>query len=99
MENPETAKQAWAFVQAHWSKIENLGGAFAGGEIVRATSVFCGTGMRDAVQAFFSSHPPPAGERSLKQSAERINYCVDLKARQSSRLASWLQSRSAPRAN
>jgi aminopeptidase N len=99
MENPETAKQAWSFVQAHWSSIENLGGAFAGGEIVQATSGFCDKGMRDQVQAFFSSHPAPAGERSLKQSVERINYCVDLKAQQSSRLASWLQSRSAPGAN
>jgi aminopeptidase N len=99
MQNPETAKQAWSFVQAHWSSIENLGGAFAGGEIVQATSGFCDLGMRDEVQAFFTSHPAPAGERSLRQSAERIDYCVDLKTQQARRLASWLQSRSAPAAN
>ena len=94
MQNPEAAKQAWSFVQAHWSAIENLGGAFAGGEIVQATSGFCDPGMRDEVQAFFTSHPAPAGERSLKQAIEQINYCVDLKTQQGSRLASWLNGRS-----
>jgi aminopeptidase N len=93
MQNPAVAKQAWDFVQAHWSVIENLGGAFAGGEIVQATSGFCDPAMRDEVETFFTTHPAPAAERSLKQSAERINYCVDLKARQSDRLAAWLQNR------
>lgn len=98
MQNPDAAKQAWSFVQAHWSAIENLGGAFAGGEIVQATKGFCDPGTRDEVLAFFTSHPAPAGERSLKQAVEQINYCVDLKAQQSSRLASWLNSRSTSEA-
>ena len=79
------------FVQAHWGTIENLGGAFAGGTIVQATGSFCDAGMRDQVLAFFTSHPAPAAERSLKQAIERMNYCVDLKAQQGPQLASWLQ--------
>ena len=31
MRNPTAATESWNFVQAHWSNIENLGGAFAGG--------------------------------------------------------------------
>jgi aminopeptidase N/puromycin-sensitive aminopeptidase len=93
MQDPAAGKQAWGFVQAHWANIENLGGAFAGGVIVQSTGGFCDAGMRDQVQAFFTSHPAPAAERSLKQSVERINYCVDMKARQELQLASWLQQR------
>jgi aminopeptidase N len=91
MQNPATAKQAWTFVQTRWTTIENLGGAFAGGTIVQATGSFCDPAMRDEVQTFFASHPAPAAERSLKQSVEQMNYCVDLKTQQGPRLASWLQ--------
>jgi len=91
MRDPATEKQAWIFVQAHWGSIENLGGAFAGGIIVQATGSFCDPGKRDEVQAFFTSHPAPAAERSLKQSIEQINYCVDMKTQQGPQLASWLQ--------
>ena len=91
MRDPATEKQAWIFVQAHWGSIENLGGAFAGGIIVQGTGSFCDPVMRDEVQAFFTSHPAPAAERSLKQSIEQINYCVDMKTQQGPQLASWLQ--------
>jgi aminopeptidase N/puromycin-sensitive aminopeptidase len=94
MQNPRTANQAWSFVQEHWGSIEKLGGAFAGWSIVQATGSFCDSGMRDEVQAFFTAHPAPAAERSLKQSVERMNYCVDLKAQQHDQLASWLQRQS-----
>jgi aminopeptidase N len=91
MRDPATEKQAWIFVQAHWRSIENLGGAFAGGIIVQGTGSFCDAVMRDEVQAFFTSHPAPAAERSLKQSIEQINYCVDMKTQQGPQLASWLK--------
>jgi len=91
MRDPATEKQAWIFVQAHWGSIENLGGAFAGGIIVQGTGSFCDPVMRDEVQAFFTSHPAPAAERSLKQSIEQINYCVDMKTQQGPQLPSWLQ--------
>jgi aminopeptidase N len=93
MRYPATRKQAWSFVQAHWAEIEKLGGAFAGGAIVQGTGGFCDSGMRDEVQAFFTSHPAPAAERSLKQSVEQMNYCVDLKQLQGPQLATWLQQR------
>jgi hypothetical protein len=48
--------------------------------------------MRDEVKDFFSSHHAPAADRTLKQSLESINYCVDLKAQQGTQLASWLQT-------
>ena len=92
MRNPAGTRLTWDFARAHWSDVANLGGAFGGGVIVRATGSFCDASMRDEVKEFFVTHQSPASERGLKQSLERINYCVDLKAQQGTQLASWLQS-------
>ena len=92
MRNPAGARLAWDFARAHWNDVANLGGAFGGGVIVTATGSFCDAGMRDEVTEFFATHHAPASERGLKQSLERINDCVDLKAQQGTQLASWLQS-------
>ena len=92
MRNPAGTMLTWDFARAHWSDVANLGGAFGGGVIVRATGSFCDASMRDEVKEFFVTHQSPASERGLKQSLERINYCVDLKAQQGTQLASWLQS-------
>ncbi|MGA8489597.1 MAG: M1 family metallopeptidase [Terriglobales bacterium] len=92
MRNPAGTKLAWDFVRAHWNQVENLGGAFGGGMIVQSTSSFCDAGMRDEVKDFFATHSAPASDRTLKQSLERINYCVDLKTQQGTHLASWLQT-------
>ena len=93
MRNPDGQRVAWDFVRSHWSNIEKVGGAFGGGggAIVASTGSFCDAGMRDEVRDFFASHSVPATERTLKQSLERINYCVDLKDQQKTQLAAWLQ--------
>lgn len=93
MRNPDGEKVAWDFVRSHWEKIENIGGAFSGGAIAGSTGTFCDAAMRDQVKDFFSTHHEPASERTLKQSLERMNYCIDLKAQQGSQLSSWLQVR------
>ena len=95
MENPAGTKVAWDFVRAHWPEIEKVGGGFTSGEVVVATSVFCDAEMRDEAQDFFATHKVPTAERTLKQSVERMNYCVDLKARQTPQLSSWLERRGA----
>ncbi|HSY99166.1 MAG TPA: M1 family metallopeptidase [Terriglobales bacterium] len=92
MQNPAGTRLAWDFARVHWNDVANLGGAFGGGVIVRATGSFCDASLRDEVNDFFATHQSPASERGLKQSLERINYCIDLKAQQGTQLASWLQS-------
>jgi aminopeptidase N len=94
MQNPDGQKPAWDFVCSHWEKIQSLGGEFAGIIIAGTAGSFCDVGMRDQVQAFFAAHHESASERTLKQSVERINYCIDLKAQQGSQLAAWLQRHS-----
>jgi len=93
MENPSGNKLAWDFVRSHWSDLEKVGGGFTSGEVVAATSFFCDAGMRDEVEEFFAIHRVPTAERTLKQSVERMNYCVDLKSRQTPQLSSWLEQR------
>jgi aminopeptidase N len=94
MRSPDGEKLAWDFVRSHWEKIQSLGGAFAGAAVAGASGSFCDAGMRDEVQDFFATHHEPAAERTLKQSMERINYCLDLKTQQGSQLAAWLQQHS-----
>jgi len=93
MQHSADSRQIWSFVQEHWPEIEKLGGAFAGGVIVRGTSAFCDAGLREEVRAFFTTHPAPAAERTLQQSLERMDYCIDLKMTQEEQLASWLKQK------
>ena len=90
MRNPAGQKLAWDFVRQHWPEVEKAGGPFASAEVVGATSTFCDAGSRDQVTEFFSAHKVAAAERTYKQSIERINNCVDLKAQQEPQLAAWL---------
>lgn len=97
MRNPAGQKLAWDFVRDQWATIKNRSGAFGGAStsgLVGSTGVFCDPASRDEVKEFFTAHPVPSAERALKQSLERIDYCVDLKARQGPELASWLQGQS-----
>jgi puromycin-sensitive aminopeptidase len=91
MINPASQRPAWDFVQAHWSDIEKEGDMYGVERLVYVAGNFCDAGLRDQVKDFFSTHQVPSAERTLKQSLERVNYCVDLKSQQSSQLAAWLQ--------
>ena len=90
MFNPAGEQLGWDFVRTHWPEIEKAGGPFASGQIVAASGSFCDAQKRDEMKEFFSTHKVEAAERTLKQSLERVNYCVDLKASQSPQLATWL---------
>jgi aminopeptidase N/puromycin-sensitive aminopeptidase len=88
--NPDGQKLAWEFIRQHWTELEKAGGPFASAQVVGATSTFCDAGLRDQVTEFFNAHKVAAAERTYKQSIERINNCVDLKAQQEPQLAAWL---------
>jgi aminopeptidase N/puromycin-sensitive aminopeptidase len=94
MRNPAGQKLAWDFVRAQWTTIEKRGGGFGGAStagLVGSAGVFCDSASRDEVKEFFAAHPVPSAERGLRQSLERIDYCIDLKSRQGPDLAMWLQ--------
>ena len=87
---PATQPEGWDFIQSHWNDIQKTGGAFLSGEIVEASGRFCTPELRDSMWSFFSEHDVLA-KRTLKQSRERIDYCIDLKSQQESILSSWLK--------
>lgn len=94
LQNPAGQKLAWDFVRSHWEQIRSRGEELAGIFIVGAAGSFCDLGMRDQLRDFFAVHHEPVSERTLKQSVEGMNYCVDLKVQQRSQLAAWLQQHS-----
>jgi puromycin-sensitive aminopeptidase len=94
LENPEGTRIGWDFVQTHWNDISKVLVGYNSGAPVRATGTFCDADLRKEVKDFFATHKVPSAERRLRQSLERIGYCVDLKSRQANQLASWLQDRS-----
>lgn len=93
MENSAGSRLAWNFVRAHWAEIQKVLSGFNSGGLVAATGAFCESDLRDQVKDFFTAHKVPATERTLRQSLERVNYCVDLKSQQANELATWLQRR------
>ena len=95
LQNPAGQKVAWDFVRTHWSDLDKVGSGFISGELVEATSSFCDIDSRNEVKDFFSTHKVPVAERTLKQSLERMDYCVDLRSQQVANLAAWLQQRGA----
>jgi len=83
MANPAGERLAWDFVREHWEEIgKKLGGYNGTGGLVAATASFCDPELHSQVEDFFSHRQIPDAERTLRQSLEHINYCVDLKSQQ-----------------
>ena len=91
MANPDGEKLAWEFVRTHWDEVIKAGGPFASAQMQGTIGSFCDANMRDQAQEFFKVHPSAAAERTMRQSMERINNCIDLRTQQSGQLAAWLQ--------
>ena len=89
-----TRERAWTFTKQHWDELApkitiSLGDV----NLVTALSSFCAPESRDDIAAFFTAHPLPAASRTLKQTLERINNCIETKQRQQQPLADWLAAR------
>jgi aminopeptidase N len=89
--DPQVRAQAWAFIKSHWAELEKRMASYTRGEIFASTSSMCEARDREDVQAFFAQHRIPSAERSERQAVEWMNNCIDVRARESSRLASWLK--------
>jgi aminopeptidase N len=92
--NAAARPRAWGFVKQHWAELEPKI-TIAGGDVslVGSLSAFCDAGARDDIKAFFAAHKLPAAARTLDQTVERINNCIELRATQSPALAAWLAGR------
>jgi aminopeptidase N/puromycin-sensitive aminopeptidase len=76
--NPAAKQIAWNAAKAHWDVL-NQKIPSAIGSITGATATFCDAASKADVQAFFATHSPGGGERSLKRALEAIDNCIAFK--------------------
>ena len=89
--NPDARQLAWELLQARWTDVQKKTGEFVGNTvIVGALGAMCGSRALADVKKFFAVHKVPDAERTLQQSAERIEACTRLAAAQSGKLTEWL---------
>ncbi|MBB5057201.1 aminopeptidase N/puromycin-sensitive aminopeptidase [Granulicella aggregans] len=91
----ETREQAWTYIQQNWTKVSAQFTTSSGTRVVAAAGSFCSAEKRDEVASFFATHKVIAAERTLKQSADSINACVQLHQAQEPNLKQWLAAKSA----
>ena len=86
----ESQSTAWEFVKTNWPRVESALTIGSAREVVSAVGKFCEAPARDEAKAFFTLHPVPASERTLRQALENANNCINLRATQQQSLAAWL---------
>src|SRR5262249_39893364 len=86
-------QESWTFIKANWSRIAPKLATYSPGTIIKATSAFCEPALRTDVQNFFTQHRIEGADRSLRQTLEKIDNCLNLKQQQQTNLATWLQQR------
>jgi aminopeptidase N len=92
--NPSINSRAWAFVKAHWQALEPKVTIFGGDTgLINSLSSFCDPAGRDDIRAFFAAHPLPAAVRTLDQTLERIDNCIELREKQTPVLTGWISAR------
>ena len=82
---------AWEFLRANWSEFDRRygEGGFALMRLMSITSGFTTQEKREEVERFFRDHPAPAGERTIRQSLERIQLNSAWLERNRRDLADW----------
>jgi aminopeptidase N/puromycin-sensitive aminopeptidase len=88
--NPQTSGAAWTYLKAHWSDLAEKVTSFGGTGAVSALGNFCSAERRIDVEQFFQQHRAPGAERTVSQSLERIDNCIEFKAMQQQNMESWL---------
>ncbi|HEX5433813.1 MAG TPA: M1 family metallopeptidase [Candidatus Angelobacter sp.] len=95
LENSSTQKMAWDWTKQHWPEVESKLTMSSGLAIVNATARFCDAGMRSDVKQFFTDHKISSAKRTLRESLELSNSCIQFRSGQQTNLAGWLEQHSA----
>ncbi len=84
---------AWEFVKDNWSELDRRysDGGFGLMRLVGMVSSFTTPEMREDVERFFTDHPTPAAERTIRQSLERIRINIAWLERNRAELAAHYQ--------
>jgi aminopeptidase N len=89
--NTHTQDAAWAYLKDHWSDLAEKVTSFGGRGAVSALGNFCSEEKRADVAQFFREHPAPGAQRTVNQSLERIDNCIEFKKLQQQNMDSWLR--------
>ena len=76
--NPKGRDLAWEFVKSNWGEFDRRygGGGFGLMRLVSICSHFSSQEKSDEVDSFFSEHPAPAAERTIRQALERVRLNI-----------------------
>jgi aminopeptidase N/puromycin-sensitive aminopeptidase len=91
--NTRTQDVAWTYLKSHWSDLAEKVTSFGGRGAVSALGNFCSEEKRADVAEFFQQHPAPGAQRTVNQSLERIDNCIEFKKLQQQNMDSWLQQK------
>ena len=69
--------------------------AFGDVKLVRALSAFCDARARDDIRTFFNTHSLPSAARTIEETLEQIDNCIDLRQKQTPSVTDWLASHQA----
>ncbi len=85
---------AWQFVKDNWEEFDRRygGGGFGLMRLVSICGHFNDETRIEEVEAFFRDHPAPAGERTIRQSLERVRLNSRWLGRNRGSLADWFGS-------
>jgi aminopeptidase N len=89
--NTHTQDVAWAYLKEHWSDLAEKVTSFGGRGAVSTLGNFCSDERRTDVAQFFQQHPAPGAQRTVNQSLERIDNCIEFKKIQQQNMDSWMQ--------
>jgi len=87
----------WEFVQEKWSAVQERyeGGFIINRFVSTCTQNFASEEYAKKVEAFFSAHPTPSAERTIKQSVENIRLNSAWLQRDEEGIKEWLQKRAS----
>ena len=82
---------AWDFVKDNWAEFDRRygGGGFGMMRLVSVCGNFTDQEHVEDVEQFFSQHPAPAAERTIRQALERMRLHIAWLANNRGELAEW----------
>ncbi|MEK6606337.1 MAG: ERAP1-like C-terminal domain-containing protein, partial [Myxococcota bacterium] len=88
--NPAGRARGWAFVRERFDSIHARASQRGMEGVIRALGAICDAESRREVADFFAAHPMEETRRALAETLEAIDLCIDVRAREEARIATWL---------
>lgn len=95
--NPAAQRSTWDYVRSHWDQVSERASYWGMPLMIRGAGAFCDPEMRKQLSDFFTQHKVPQAERTLQQTLEQIDGCMQFKAAQQANLAAWLTNEAGVR--